>query len=1123
MILVIAFSLAFILPLAQAEANTSLNFAAPLITPPVIDGQDTTADEWEGASRLTGWADNILGVANSDKTFVNVGHHQNTLYVRMVYPIPEKFRRNSVFYSESPLKVDVSENDGDIFQDDYLGFYLSPPDSEDIYVFGVNGTGAKLDSKNEDVGWNGQWQASQKWDRDFWRVEFSLPLSAFTGPGEWGINFVHGARQVESMESIWAYRPAQTRPLAEMHLLPEKISIGLLDFGDLNEGTLAFRGWIENRGADQLTVESVVEVADAESDRKVIFGPPKEVYTLKPGEQTDLAVSFDVPGSVYGDVTVTIKDAKGAALLIHTLRFVFSREIRMEARYIPTPELLQVIFDLGSPDTAKKVSECTIKIISKDTGKVVLSQAISVSTQMSTRIPIDCRQVPVGEYEVVAEVKIGPDIVRLKNDMSKEPQPEWLNNTVGFSDQVPPPWTDLEVTGKTVFCWGRDYSFGAGGFPRQIGILGKDILARASTVSVKVDGKSYLLDANTFRVNEKKETKVAFKTVAAAGAVSVTADTWIEFDGFVWNTITFASDKPASVESLSVEIPLKKEYATLWWAQWWGGKNVFNNLVFDPDMATPPKTRSKSAPTNFLRLGDEERGIQFYYESFHGWDVSQTLIPGKTDYVLRYDFTAHPSRTGMPRPIALGYMALPCRPRSPTFRQIDGTGWVRSQELSRAELEKTSQLFQVRLYTEGWNIHWNYFNFWNEDVFDKDFLEKYRNKLRKEWKESKQTSALYINAANLDANTPEFRKYRFEWQPVPGRATYVPPDPKTRNKRVLIEGCPNAKSAIDFLMWHMDKTVKYLSMDGTIPVHTYIDTYGHYNKKCSNTLHGCPPEGHTPVLATRELLKRVYIIYKSINPLNQVFLHTGGENSLSAASFTDAMIDGEQFRAPYYALRVNDPSLPKNYTRILNLARARAQMQSYAWGPERYQLYQFWRWSEKEPDGARGTRAHLWGLIFSHDVPGWSAGTPTNIVRATRELGWDDKTAFIPYWREKTGIAVTAAADPVVASAWRRGDGNLLLMVFNDSDKADVCRLTIDFAKYGFKRGPIKCRDYGAAGLGYKDSVFIPQGGRMRSKEEDVFYLAPDKLEVKGYTLKNRNDIPLEINEHSYRLVRFFQ
>ena len=56
------------------------------------------------------------------------------------------------------------------------------------------------------------------------------------------------------------------------------------------------------------------------------------------------------------------------------------------------------------------------------------------------------------------------------------------------------------------------------------------------------------------------------------------------------------------------------------------------------------------------------------------------------------------------------------------------------------------------------------------------------------------------------------------------------------------------------------------------------------------------------------------------------------------------MIEGEQFTAAYLADIVSKPTLPKNYTKILNLDRCRAQLQPYAWGPDRIYLWQFWQW-----------------------------------------------------------------------------------------------------------------------------------------------------------------------------------
>lgn len=1074
---------------------------------------DTGADEWRGACTLTGWADGILGIANADGTVVDLGHSGNTLYVRMAYPIPEAFRRDSVFYSELPLKEDVTERDGDIRSDDYLGFQISPGERDDIYFFGVNAANTKRDSRNGDVAWDSdRWQVSQTWDHDYWRVEFSLPLDGFPASKSWGINFVHAARQVETVESVWSYQPAQVTPLARMRLATEKIAFALGGFGDLRNGRLTFAGRVSNFGDRPAAVRSAVVVTDVTGDeRKAVFAPAPEEHRLQPGETRALAAGFDVPGSMYGDVTVRLEGDRGNVLLEHEIPFVFSREIRLEARYIPTPELLRLKLFMGAGATAK-FSSVTIDLVAKDSGQATVTREIT-DPQILDRIEIDCRPLSVGSYDVVATVKLGADVVTMHDRLLKEPQPQWLNSTVGISNEVPQPWTALTRTDRKISCWGRDYSFGAAGFPAQINVQGQDILAGPVRVTATVNGERLALDAGTFAPYEQTDTKVSFKTVATAGPLSVEADTWMEFDGFVWNTITFALGAGAALEEVAVEIPFKKEYATLWWTAGGAHRSPLNNST----VGAPPQTLTRFTPENFLRLGDEEHGIQFCHQSFHGWNVTQTLIPGETDYVLRYD--ARSADSARPRRLVLGYMALPCKPRSRYFRQYDFTGWSRSDTLDREALEKVGDLFQVMPYSEGWNHHYNYFNLWNEDVYESDFVRKFRDKWKKEWEDKKHTFTMYINSGVLDANTPEYRKYRFEWQPVPGKASYVPPDPKTRDKSYLVNGCTNSRSSTDFTMWYLARTVKYLSEDGAIPVHAYIDCYSHHNKACSNTLHGCPHEGAIPVLATREYLKRIYTIYKSVNPVNQVVVHNGGENSLSAASFTDIILDGEQFRAPYYSKQINDDTLPNNYTRILDLERVRSLIQTYAWGPERYHLYQFWKWTENEPDNARPARAHLWALMFSHDVPCWSAGTPANIPRAIRELGWDEKTEFIPYWRKGTGIDLAAKIEPMVVSAWRRGDGNVLLMIVNDSAAAGVGRLNIDFSGFGFRPGPVTVRDYGAAGLGYPDSIFLPEQQRRKPPH----YMEPEALTVEDAVVAQGADVPVAVNEHSYRLLRFFQ
>ena len=52
-------------------------------------------------------------------------------------------------------------------------------------------------------------------------------------------------------------------------------------------------------------------------------------------------------------------------------------------------------------------------------------------------------------------------------------------------------------------------------------------------------------------------------------------------------------------------------------------------------------------------------------------------------------------------------------------------------------------------------------------------------------------------------------------------------------------------------MWHINKTIRYLTDDGQIPIHCYLD----------NTV------------ANRDYMLRLWRLVKGINPQNQIIVH----------------------------------------------------------------------------------------------------------------------------------------------------------------------------------------------------------------------------------------------------------
>ena len=121
-----------------------------------------------------------------------------------------------------------------------------------------------------------------------------------------------------------------------------------------------------------------------------------------------------------------------------------------------------------------------------------------------------------------------------------------------------------------------------------------------------------------------------------------------------------------------------------------------------------------------------------------------------------------------------------------------------------------------------------------------------------------------------------------------------------------------------------------------------------------------------------------------------------------------------------------------------------------------------------------------------------------------------------PVLAKGTGVELRASACPTVASAWRRGNGNLLAIVMNDGDQATKGQLSLDFARFGFKPGLVQCRDYGGVGLGYPNSMFSYD--EKTHKQVD-----PQQLPVRDTVVESGSPVPVDIAQHSFKLFRFHQ
>jgi hypothetical protein len=1040
--------------LAREPQKTPAFLRVPQMPAPVVDGKITTQQEWQHGHTLTGWVDPILGTVNADDIQVQVAHSTTALHVRFQYAIPEKFRKQRDVYVGAPLKVSVNQPDGDIAQDDYVGVYLAPPGSTDTYFFGLNGASVKRDAKNGDPAWNGEWQANQTRDDFTWTAEFTIPLASISANAEadakWGVNFAHGCRQMDRYDGVWYYMPRQQYPLAVMTLSPQATSISMAGVQGIADGRLSFAGTLANRGQAPVEGKGQVSVSTAE---KTLFDAPIAPFTVQPNATETLKAAYTLAAPACGDVALAITDQAGEPLLTYTLPFVYSRELTFKVRYYPTPAKLEAVIDVGSSAMLANITGAKIAVVRAGDTKAMHATSIDKLDGIQHEVTIDCRKLPVGEYDVYADITVGESKTLLKERLVKEAPPEWLGNKLGYITTVPKPWTPLKLTARTIACWGREYTFGAAALPAQVRILGQDVLAGPARLLVTVNGQTQTVPLGDFKALETTPLKVAFTAGGRVGNLTVSGKAWMEFDGFYRNTMTLSAAQPVTVDALAIEVPMKPEYATYW----------SPSEYYPVQLGKSPQEPHASEVRHGMRVGDEERGLQFSYINAQ----QQVLIPSENEYIVRYEFINTPTAVEQPYEMTFGLQALPVRPRSPLYRSFKVDDCTFTSDPAK-------ELFNISpLYTEGWSVHWNYHNFWNEQAFDLTYKEKLKAAYTSMWEQRKQTQCLYVNVVTTDANTPEYRTYRYEWagKDAPDPTPY---DPATKAKTHMVGIDPATPSYEDFYIWHLDKTIRYLTDDGKFPIHLYFD----------NTA------------AHRSFMKRVYTIMKAVNPLNQIFVHMSGDNNMYAWAFCDWLIEGEENSSNYYARMASDPTLPENYTRILDVPKVASRYSPFTHG-DKFFLYQFWGWKNSEP-----ARAHLWALHFIHDGTTWAAGGAAH-KQALMDLGWDDQVEFVPYWRKNTGITVKSPDRQVIASGWKRGDKHLLVMVLNDNDATATGELAIDFARFGFTAATVKYQDYGGGGLAYPESF--------------------KELPPKAMTVDKGKPINFEIGRHSYKILRFYE
>lgn len=619
---------------------------------------------------------------------------------------------------------------------------------------------------------------------------------------------------------------------------------------------------------------------------------------------------------------------------------------------------------------------------------------------------LDVKDLPPGNYTIFVTVKDreGNVLASTSEDFTKLGEFPWKVAHAGISDEVPPPWTPVSVEGTTVKCWGREYRFDAGNpFPVEIVSREKSILAGPITIRGTVENTPLHWSDYHLTMANKKDSEVTLKAGANSQFLALDAKSTIEFDGMMRIDLTLSPEKPVFAQNLRFEIPVRKEFARYFhYVPKPSGYGV-KNAGFLPEDGWHAFFKP------YLWLGDEDRGICWFAESFRDWLVDANFpaveaVPEGDRVIIRVSFVNITRQISKPLKLTFGVQATPVRPRPAGWR-----GWRFSDNIA---------------------VHWADPKYSSEycppnprdPAQFQELVDSYHTQGKK--------MMMYSSQNWMSPSAPEWDYFEGDWNTYGFMHTAT--DVMKFDEPIMLL-CPRSNDWHDYNAWRIQELFKTYNWDGMYFDHIRVWV-------CNNPLHNecnfipetsqsgfiTDSEGYTQhavvysIFELRESYKRVYKIIKGANPDNMIVFHMSTRMVIPLMAFCDANVDGEHFRAGGY--------FNGDYIKEMDIGELIAEYTGRQWGPVPFFLPEIPAENRDDPKWTR----NMMTLLLLHDMGLWYVFVNRDAVRSIWNV-LDDfgikESEFIPYW--ESSPHVTATGDNIKVSIYYRKGKEILNVIAN--------------------------------------------------------------------------------------------
>lgn len=453
------------------------------------------------------------------------------------------------------------------------------------------------------------------------------------------------------------------------------------------------------------------------------------------------------------------------------------------------------------------------------------------------------------------------------------------------ASSIPEPYTPVKATPSAFRCLGRTMKTGPLLLPEQMVASAQPLLDRPVRLVAEPDllagvkGRSRVLDHSA--------DKAAWEWSGETSALRLTVRMSGECDGFCWYDIELAPKQPLKMRSLCLEIPRRAATAKYLHTA------SFTWTHFSQGLAEAGGNWSGRF-TPYVWLGDEERGLAWCAESDRGWllqEPARALQVQTTgnEVLFRVNLLDHEELIAAPLKLAFGLQASPVKPVAFAWRaqarmlhnitfeacQPDANGRMLLDRLQEAGVKTV-------VFHDGWTDYYG------------RVATPYGERLRRLIAEchKRHIKLLVYIGYGLARRAPELQGHHDDWSVLPLIPWTTSYRPEFRNFDAT---CARSGWA-DWLVQGIDRLFSEYELDGL-----YFDGTSEA-WCCRNQAHGCgwkdgagTLHGEYPLLAARELMRRIAATVHRHRPEAILDVHMSANLTLPTLSFCDSYWNGEQF------------------------------------------------------------------------------------------------------------------------------------------------------------------------------------------------------------------------------------